>query len=469
MARVPIFATGKKGKSRHVSSQRLINMFAEISDQPDRSILNLYPTPGLSAPFVDFGDTPVRGWVRVGDLVYVVHRGTFYEVNNSGISVARGAIGTTSGNVGISDNGVQVMVVDGLNGWIWNRDTLVWVQITDVNFPNGATVVVYADSFFLVDDPANPGRFWKSAVFDGLSWNSLQFSTAESAADSLVNIFPHQGYLGLFGEVTLEGWQNVGGTNFPYQRVSGAVIEWGLGAKWSIAKYDNSLMFLAKNRLGGYQVVVIENFLPRPVSGQDFQAELDSYVAQGIVSDAVAFSFFDSGHSFYHLSFPNVGKSWIYDLSTESWAEVQSGGGRHRPAMGLAYFERNLAADYENGKVYRLAAQFDTDNGQVIDREIITKHLFDEYRTSISRLWLDIQPATGTDAVQEPRIELSISRDGGNTYGPGVLAQMGAIGAYLTRCFWSRLGRARDWVFRFRLTQNARLVISGAFFNTDEE
>ena len=465
MARVPIFATGKEGKSRHVSSQRLVNMFAEIADQPDRSIINLYPTPGLSAPFVDFGETPVRGWVRSADLFYAVHRGTFYEVNNSGIKTIRGLINTTLGQVSMAENGVQIMIVDGLNGWIWNNSTLVFAQITDVDFPAGADVCVYSDSFFLVNNPGT-GQFNKSASFNGLSWAPLEFATAESAPDNLLSIFPHQGYLALFGENTTEGWQNVGGANFPYQRVSGAVIEWGIAAKNSIAKYDNSLMFLAKNRLGGSQVVVIENFLPRPVSGQDFQAELATYTT---VADAVAFSYFDAGHSFYHISFPSVGKSWIYDLAGEAWAEVKSGGGRHRAELSISFLEKTLVSDYENGRVYNIGSQFDTDNGAIIEREVITKHLFDEYRTSISRLWLDIQQATGTSEVQDPRIVLTISRDGGNTFGPGVPGQMGRIGAYVARCFWSRLGRARDWVFKFRLTETARLVITGAFFNTDEE
>lgn len=465
MARVPIFATGKEGKSRHVSSQRLVNMFAEISEQPDRSILNLYPTPGTSAPFTDFGDSPIRGWVRSADLLYAVHRGIFYEINNAGIRVARGSINTAFGLVSMAENGVQIMIVDGQDGWIWNRDTVTFSQITDVDFPEGADTCIYADGFFLVNRPGT-GQFFKSAPFNGLSWAALEFATAESAPDNLLQIFSHQGYLALFGENTLEGWQNVGGANFPYQRVSGAVIEWGIAAKHSIAKYDNSLMFLAKNRLGGSQVVVIENFLPRPISGQDFQAELAAYVT---VADAVAFSYFDSGHSFYHISFPTANKSWIYDLSADAWAEVKSGSGRHRAALGVSYLEKNLVSDYENGKVYRLGSQFDSDNGAVIDREIITKHLFDEYRVSISRLWLDIQQAVGTDVVQNPHIELKISRDGGNTYGPGVPGQMGRIGAYLTRCFWSRLGRARDWVFKFRLTETAKLVVTGAFMNTDEE
>lgn len=461
MARYPLFGTGKQGKSVTASSQKLLNLWPEISEKPDRSVLTLYNTPGLIER-LDFGNTPARGMHAVETLLYVVHRGTFWEVNNSFTKTSRGTINTTTGQVAISDNGNQVMIVDGVNGWIFNRTTLAFTQIVSANFPNGATICVFADAFFLVDDPANPGRFRKSATFDGLTWAALDFATAEYSSDPLVNVIPHQGFIGLLGSLTIEAWQNVGSVNFPYQRVSGAVIEWGLAAKFSVAKYDNSFIFLAQNRLGGRQVVIIENFLPRVISGPEFDFDLASYTT---VADAVAFSYFQGGHSFYHISFPLAGKSWVFDLSSENWTEVQSSGGRHRPNLGVFFINRIIASDYSNGKLYEFTENSLDDNGAMITRELTCKHINFDNRSSISSLWLDVQPGVGA-AGANPQIELFVSKDGGNTYGVGRPVSLGKTGEYLQRARWSRVARAYDIVPKFRLTDVAKLVITGAYLNT---
>ncbi|MGI0034323.1 MAG: hypothetical protein ACRD98_00445 [Nitrososphaera sp.] len=387
------------------------------------------------------------------------------------MKTSRGMINTTAGLVAMSDNGVQVIVVDGQNGWIFNTESAVFTMITDPDFPAGAKAVTFSDGFFLVNTGGmevgiTSGRFHKSAAYDGLAWAPLDFATAEFSSDPLINIFVHQGYLALFGTLTTEAWQNTGGTAFPYNRVAGGVIEWGLAAKNSVAKYDNSIIYLAANRLRGRQVVIVQDFIPRVISGQDFEAELSKYVN---INDAVAFSYWQSGHSFYHISFPSAGKSWIYDLTTENWSEVFSSGGRHRALLGINFLDRIIVSDYEKGKIYELSDKFLDDNGMEMVCELTSKHLFGENRMTINRLWLDVQPATGTVQAPNPVVELRVSKDGGNTYGVGVPAAIGNTGEYSTRCKWSRLGRARDWVFKFRMTSPVKFVITGAWINTVEE
>lgn len=460
--RVNLFSNSQEGKSKTVSSQRMVNMFLELSSKPDRSPMALYPTPGLTLN-ISFGDTPVRGMHELGNFWYAVHRGTFWEINNAGVKTARGSITTTSGLISMADNGTQIMIVDGVAGWIYNISTLVFGQITDVDYPDDADTVEYADAFFLVNNPANPGRWYKSATFNGLNWDPLDFATAEYSSDPLARIMNHQGYVGLFGRRTTEAWQNIGQLNFPYQRVSGAVLEWGLTAKHSLVKYGQSVIFLARNRLGGQQIVLSEGMVPNVISGPDMEAELASYDS---LADAVAFSYTLQGHSFYHISFPSDGESWIYNLTTDNWAEVRSGSGLHRAQLGITYLNKFLVSDYENGQVYYLDPDALSDNGALIERELITHHKFSKGRESVASLWLDVQPGTGTPVTPDPHVVLTVSRDGGNTYGPGLPAPIGSTGEFLKRCRWSRLGKARDWVFKFRLTEIANWVVTGAWMQS---
>ena len=73
-----------------------------------------------------------------------------------------------------------------------------------------------------------------------------------------------------------------------------------------------------------------------------------------------------------------------------------------------------------------------------------------------------VAPGIGQLVTQEvglfqrgPLWTLYWSRDGGQTFSPGVARDSGAVGTYLTRVLWNRLGRARDWVFRIRYAEAA--------------
>ncbi|MFE1676613.1 hypothetical protein ACFMJE_18460, partial [Acinetobacter baumannii] len=39
------------------------------------------------------------------------------------------------------------------------------------------------------------------------------------------------------------------------------------------------------------------------------------------ITDAIAFTYQQEGHSFYVLTFPTADKTWVFDVSTELWHE----------------------------------------------------------------------------------------------------------------------------------------------------
>src|SRR4051812_47829 len=117
--RQSLFGVGLQGKSLNVSAQRRINLYLEFRPEEDGIRIVAHGTPGLTL-FVDFGDTPARGIHVLGSLLYVVHRGTFWEVNNAGVMTNRGTLLTTTGRVYFADNGTKIMVVDGTAGYTFD-------------------------------------------------------------------------------------------------------------------------------------------------------------------------------------------------------------------------------------------------------------------------------------------------------------------------------------------------------------
>jgi hypothetical protein len=466
MPQFPLFGLGQQGKSTAVSAQRHLNLYGEVSQEPDKTLLALYGTGGLLL-FTTFGDTPARGMIAVGDYIYVVHRGTFWQVDNAGTKTSRGSLTTTSGRVDIAYNGTQIAITDATSMYSYNIGTLAFGAVASGLFVNPITVT-YQDSYVIAGF-LNSQRFQISASGDDTTWASLDFASAQSNPDNIVRLIADHGELCIFGDLTIEFWGNSGGADFPYSIIKGATIEYGLAAAWSLVKYNDSLAFLAKNRMGQVQVMMMAGHALRRISTDAIDTEINGYTT---VSDATAFSYMWFGHPMFQINFPTAGKSWLYDGSTNMWSPLESGldGGRHLAEIHVDYLNKPRVSDYANGNIYNLDASTYTDNGTSIKRQLIGKHFFkDGKRIAINSLQVEFEPGIGlaTGQGSAPQAMLQISRDGGKTFGAEMWRSIGKVGEYLARAIWHRLGSARDWIFKLTITDPVKVVITVA--NIDAE
>jgi hypothetical protein len=454
-----LFGIGNQGRSPNVTAQDRINLFIEINQDGEKHVLTMYPTPGLSS-FVDFGSTPIRGLYERNNLLYVVHRNKFYQIDNSGAVIERGTLLTGKGRVSISDNGNQIIIVDGVDGYIYNITTLTFVRITAPGWP-GADTVDFLSGRFIVNKP-NTGLFYVSGLYDGLQWDALDFASAESNPDNLVRVSVDSGQLILFGDKTTEFFGDSGALDFAFARIGSSAIEWGLAARWSVAKFDGGLMFLRKNRLGQVQVALQRGLNAEPVSTPAIDYIFSQY---NTTADATGFSYMLSGHAFYQINFPQANASWLFDGQSQSWTRLKSETGRHRAEIQQQLLSKNIVSDYASGRLYTLLDGVYTDNGAPIVREFTSRHLAGGDFSHISQLWLELEGGLGLQMGQgkTPQIMMQVSRDGGHEWGAEIWREFGAVGNYKTRAVWNRIGRARDFLFKFRVTDPVKTVFVAAW------
>jgi hypothetical protein len=86
---------------------------------------------------------------------------------------------------------------------------------------------------------------------------------------------------------------------------------------------------------------------------------------------------------------------------------------------------------------------------------------------SVGRIWVDFETGDGlaTGQGSNPQVFLRYSKDGGHTWSAEIWRTLGAIGKYLNRVYWNRLGRARDWVFELAGSDPVKIVIMNAGLN----
>jgi hypothetical protein len=176
-----------------------------------------------------------------------------------------------------------------------------------------------------------------------------------------------------------------------------------------------------------------------------------------------------NGHSMYAIHFPTADESWLYDGSLGVWTRLESDGGRHWSNRGLNAFDKVLVSDYSDGTIYELRSDELTDNGDVIARELVSDHvrLPSGERFTVHCLRLDMEVGVGTATGQgsDPQLMLQISKDGGKTWGNEIWKTIGAQGEYRTRVEFRRMGQARTFTFKLRITDPVQVTFISAALN----
>lgn len=114
--------------SIYQDAQECINFRPEIDimkAQGERGVVALYPTPGLTSQIVFQNKQEVRGMRTVsgGQYMVAVVGPYVYVLSASLVPTMVGQLNTSTGVVGISDNGVNVYIVDGAYRYTWKIST----------------------------------------------------------------------------------------------------------------------------------------------------------------------------------------------------------------------------------------------------------------------------------------------------------------------------------------------------------
>jgi hypothetical protein len=368
----------------------------------------------------------------------------------------------------MAHNGTQVMIVDGTFGYIYNTSTLVFAKIVDADFPANPTTVTFLAGRFVVSFQ-DSSRFYESDMYNGISWDALRFANAETSPDPIVSVWSSNGQLIPLGALTTEYWGLSGTLDFSFTPLQGTATEWGLAARWSIAKFDNTMACLIKNRMGQVMVAELAGYLPKKISTVDLDSIINGYVT---TADATAYSYMLGGHPMYVISFPTAEASWLYDGSTSMWSQLKSfGSARHNSEFSLTLLGRTLVADSIEGKLYELTNTTFTDNGASIERELVSETIANPDGTflQVDCLRVDMEVGVGLVSGQgvDPQIGLSVSRDNGKTWGAQMWKTFGVAGAYETRVEWRRLGTCRSYAFKLTITDPVPVVFVSACVNPE--
>ena len=460
MKQIPLFGAGLTSYSAVVTRQRRLNVIYDIRKDQDRAAIVAVGTPGCRL-WITLPTYPVRGYRVVGRTLYVVAGNVLYTVSTGGIVTSLGVLATVATYVSMADDSVTLVIADGIAGYGVNISTGVISVIADANFPNGCTSVDVLNSHIIAHVPGTR-KFRISGLLAATTWSPEIYGTKENASDLLQAIEVLNGVLILWGDTTLEQWQDVGDYPLPYDRIQGATQLYGLAAVHSRVQVGNSTIFLGKSRDGGLKILQLVGGQIQAISDSDIEYLLSNF---SVTADAVGMAYTAYGHPIYQITFPSIPRTLAYDLSTGMWHDAQTGltvQGRHFANLSVAFNGLNLVSDSTTGNLYIMDEDTYTDNGVAIPREVCTRHIRNAGNDIfLARAFFDFETGVGSSAALDPQVMVSVSRDGGRTFGPEKRRSIGAVGDYVKRVTLNRLGQGFDLVLKIRVTDSVKFVICG--------
>jgi hypothetical protein len=210
------------------------NMYAEESASEG---VILQSRPGLSDRSADMGAGPITALFKrdgvISGALLGVSGGSLYETTTS-----KGTV-TGTGPVSIAGNETGVLVCAGAS--LHSYDGTTFATVTFPDTANVIKVIEGASRFVAIR--ADSGKFYFTPAL-AQTFDGLDFATAESEADELLDALFIDDILILFGRETVEFWPNTTDNNLPFQALEGRVMERGIWATGCATPLGNSFAWV---------------------------------------------------------------------------------------------------------------------------------------------------------------------------------------------------------------------------------
>lgn len=424
------------------------------------SSVSLLRTPGISSLNSAGGSGEGRGMYKDQK------RGHLYQVQGDRLikqedSNTPAVVGTISGSgyVSIADNGIiMVIIVPGSTGYFYEFSTNTLSEITDPIFLDfmaqngGVTSVVEKDQRFIYNNDAEFFLGSDVSVNQGKDFAALDFEDAETSTDPILCVKEMNNELYVFGSETIELYQNVGGSSFPYVRISGATIDKGLKSRFGVTPINLNFAFIGNGINELPSVWITGSGVADNISNQAIDSLLQSYT-DAELSSVKAFSYSQGGSTFACFNLPN--ETIVFDVNASRiagipiWHTRTSGSSRWLINDCALSFNKVLVQT-NDGRVGELSRNFFQEFGSNVTRKFTSPYIINKLNgIKVNSVDLMMTAGVGTDPgvpsstedSKNPTVKLTASYDQGNTFKDLGERAIGTQNDFRKRTIWRRLGR----------------------------
>jgi len=458
MTSIPFPLLTAPGRHPQAAGGRLINCYPEKLAQTAGAQYAYPRVPGL-IDFAATDDENFRGGIYVNGFLYVVMGSHVYQIDQGGIVVEFSGTITGTAPCFLSRNnatipdivivspGISVSVLD-VTGAAVNP-----YPDGDVGTPNA---VDFLKSFFIFTYGDATTR---ASGVNSTSIDTTMFATAESKPDPLYRPIPlGNGQLLLCGSNSMEVWGGANVTGYPFSYV--ATINRGIIGPYAMNGatdgFGKGLFFVGDDM----KVYTFNGYTPQAISTADIELRIQREANKATIRVG---TYVANGHGFVVVQGPTW--TWEYETDVGSWHERKSYLQEYwRGTMPvMAWNNQWYCGDLQSQSVLRINGDSHDEVGEPLRIELETGPLGQfPQAVRINTLELYCTKGTGLATGEEPQetdpaIDISISRDGGQTWSNPRIVKVGRQALTDKRVRSSIWGQAEVQGVRWRLRESARV------------
>lgn len=417
----------------------------------------------------------------------------------------------------------QICIVDGENAYIYNYAQAPLGPVLPAVNSSGASLVsadlvpnyvCYHNTYFIFGNAltTNAGSQWfiytspvPPAAPNALLYvQTLTLQTKPDFAEAALRIPGKGNNIIVLGSTVSEIWNDVGGSQI-YQRNASINIDYGCASVATIAANDEIVAWLGINEHSSPAIMVMTGGGAQRLSTDGIDYLLDTIKYP---KDSTAIFYRQDGHLFYVLTFFNKADNLTiaYDFVTNMFFDLTDWNFTAHPARQIVYFQGQVYfISYKDGNLYEMGSDIlamttgiPTNETNAIPRVRVCdtfrlprpeKFLVDLFTFVIETGTTDnipelnqcygyiIQEGTNAIIYSEdnlallveggyctslellPKVDVSISKNGGITFSNAVSYNLKTTGDYLNQPRFNRLGYCTQLTIQMRFWGLGRFVI----------
>lgn len=390
----------------------------------------------------------------------IVWNGVLYRVMGSQLCrVADGGAVTQLGNVG--DDGKQVSmdysfdrlaIVSAGNLYYYNGTTLTQVTDPDVGTPID---LMWVDGYFFYAD--SDSNLVVTELADPTQIDPLKYGSSEVDPDPVLAVKKVRNEPYAINRNTIEVFNNIGGTGFPFQRIPGAQIQKGAVGTHAVCEFQGGIAFVGSGRHEQPSVYIASSGQVQRIATREIEEILELYT-DAQLADILVEARNDRSNFLLYIHLPDrtlcFAGDGIWFVLSSSFSDIA----KYRCRNMVWCYGKWCVGDTDSGNVGYMTDSVGEHWGNLVRWEFGTQIIFNETNGVIMNQ-MELVTLTGSVALNAtPTLSTSYSLDG-QVWSPELSITAGTVGDRLKRLVWFRLGLARNMrMQRFRGTSDAHLT-----------
>lgn len=422
-----------------------------IPEPVSQGISSGYLRPGDGIEHFASGPGIDRGGINWNGKCYRVMGTKLVQVNQDATVDILGDVGGNSDDqVTLDYSFDRLGIASGGNLYYWDGSLQV---VTDGDI---GTVVdfIWVDGYFMTTD----GEFLiVTELNDPLSVLPTRYGSSEADPDPVKALLKLRNEPYALNRYTIEVFDNVGGTGFPFQRIDGAQIQRGVIGTQACCVYLESIAFVGGGRNESIAVWIGVSGSSAKISTREIDLILEDY-SEDQLEKIVVEAKIDKGHQHLYIHLPD--KTLVYDgvasqlLDEAVWFTLDSGNlsesSRYRAYHFVYCYNKWLVGDPTAEDVGVLTQSIGTHWGELAAWEFSTSILYNESMGAIFHE-LELIALTGRNNLgNNSTLWTDYSLDG-ETWSMPKSTKSGKIGNRAKRLVWLQQGSMKNWrIQRFK-------------------